>query len=101
MMRYATAFLASLGLAALVGGGCQKTGQPRHDGTGGHVTTEHGGTVPEPVAAALERQSPGAKITKFHSHTRANGSKIWHLYYATPDGKEEEAKFEATGEPIE
>ncbi len=102
-MRTATVLLLALSSAAVIAG-CQKTqqhaGHPH--GPGGQVTTEHGGTVPDAVAAALERQSPGAKITKFHSHTRANGSKTWHLYYTTPDGKEEqEAKFEANGEPIE
>jgi hypothetical protein len=99
-MRTAAVLLVTLSSAAVIAG-CQKTQHAAHPhGAGGH-TTEHGGTVPEPVAAALERQSPGARISKFHSHTRTNGSKIWHLYYATPDGKEEEAKFEATGEPIE
>ena len=100
-MRTATVLLVALSSAAVIAG-CQKT-QPRGHphGAGGHVTTDHGGTVPDAVAAALERQSPGAKVTKFHSHTRANRSKTWHLYYSTPDGKEEEAKFEATGEPIE
>jgi hypothetical protein len=101
-MQTARVLLAALSVAAAVAAGCQKTQHGGHpQGAGGHVTTEHGGTVPDPVVAALERQSPGAKITKFHSHTRANGSKTWHLHYATPDGKEEEAKFEATGEPIE
>jgi hypothetical protein len=98
-MRTVTVLLVALSLVAAVGG-CQKT-QPASHGTGGHTEGEHGGTVPEPVAAALERQFPGAKITKFHSHTRADGSKAWHLCYQTPDGKEQEAKFESTGEPLE
>ena len=100
-MRTATVLLLALSSSAVIGG-CQKTQHAGHPHGAGGMTTEHGGTVPEPVAAALQRQSPGAKITKFHSHTRANGSKTWHLYYTTPDGKEEqEAKFEANGEPIE
>jgi hypothetical protein len=101
-MRTATVLLVALSSTAVIAG-CQKPQHAGHPhGAGGHMTTEHGGTVPEPVAAALERQSPGAKITKFHSHTRANGTKTWHLYYTTPDGKEEqEAKFEANGDPIE
>lgn len=94
----------SLGLTVLTAG-CQKTNPPEHHhdhGTGDEASAagDHQ-KVPPAVSAALEQRSPGAKITKVHSHARPDGTERWHLNYITPDGKEDEASFEANGKFVE
>ena len=100
-MRNATYFVVAVGLAMLASA-CQKTSPSDHAHDHGQVSSapsDQGRTVPPAVAAALERRSPGARITKFHTHAHAGEPERWHLHYVTADGKEEEASFDSTGQP--
>lgn len=101
-MTKATFLVAAMGLTVPLGGGCQDKHPPGHEhAAGGDARAEPARTVPPEVAAALQRQSPGATITKFHTHPNADGTLRWHLHYTTPAGKEDEASFEASGKLIE
>lgn len=105
-MRNVAIFVVAVG-ALMFTGACQKTSPPDHEHgavtstapDAGHAAPDQGRTVPPAVAAALERRSPGARITKFHTHAHAGEPERWHLHYVTADGKEEEASFDSTGQP--
>jgi hypothetical protein len=105
-MRIVTVFVVVLSVTVFTGA-CQKTSPPDHEHGpvsttapgADHTAPDQSRTVPPAVAAALERQSPGARITKFHTHTHPGEPERWHLHYVTADGKEEEASFDSTGQP--
>jgi hypothetical protein len=83
--------------AAIAVGGCRGTEPAAGDPHAHPHTTGSNDSLPPVVAAAFERQFPGAKITRVHKHGRASGPARWHLHYVTKEGQEEEALFQTDG----